>query len=161
MIVADATLTGNMDRKCLAQRELCRSGISFASLRCGLAISQMIAGDVTINPCPVPGDRSWIDATGRQISFGPWCFHECTIGPYPYEGNQIGTSDFWRTSPEYGRAFLTCNWLRTTSSTCEASSFDPKFGWRYQLSESDAHSFRVSARLGADVFSHAFARRCQ
>ena len=129
MIVADATLMGTWTENVWLNANYA-AGYQFR--RISAVGDPNDAGDVTINPCPVAGDRG---CTERD-RFGPYVF---TNVHRPYEADQTVHRFFGEIPLSLGERFdvqLAANY----EFHDVASSFDPKFGWRYQLSESPTHS---------------------
>ncbi len=126
ILVAEATLTGTWIE-------------DVASYAAGYQFRQFNAsgdpndeGDVTINPCPVVGDNN----CSAEDRFGPYAF---TNVNRPYDESQTVHRLFAEIPLSLQERFdvqLAANY----EFHDVASSFDPKFGWRYQLVESPAQS---------------------
>lgn len=126
VLVADATLTGSWIEDVASYA----AGYQFRRLNASGDPND--AGDVTINPCPVIGDTE----CSAEDRFGPYAF---TNVHRPYEEAQTVHRFFAEMPLSLGARFdtqLAANYEFHDA----ASSFDPKFGWRYQLAESPAQS---------------------
>ena len=135
LLVGDATLTGTLRENAYLNASYAL-GYQFRHLNVSAQPNE--PGDLSINPCLIPGDRSCLDETGRQIGFGsgPFTF---TNGYYPYEDDQAVHRVFGELPLSLGSRFdaqLVANY----EFHKEASSFNPKAAVRYRLSESAAHS---------------------
>ena len=146
LLVADATLSGTWVEGVASYA----AGYQFRLLNA--AAIPTIEGDVTINPCPVVGD----DGCSAEDRFGPYVF---TNVNRPYDESQTVHRFFAEVPLSLGARF-DCQLAANYEFHDVASSFDPKFGWRYQPS-GIADAIHVSARLGADDVSHAIAGRCK
>ena len=126
MLVADATLTGTWIKDVASYA----AGYQFRLFNASGDPND--EGDVTINPCPVVGDRN----CSAEDRFGPYAF---TNVHRPYDESQTVHRFFAETPLSLGERFdvqLAANY----EFHDVASSFDPKFGWRYQLTESPDQS---------------------
>ncbi len=126
MLVADATLTGTWIKDVASYA----AGYQFRLFNASGDPND--EGDVTINPCPVVGDRN----CSAEDRFGPYAF---TNVHRPYDESQTVHRFFAETPLSLGESFdvqLAANYEFHDA----ASSFDPKFGWRYQLTESSDQS---------------------
>ena len=122
MLVADATMTGTWIEDVFSYA----AGYQFRLFNASGDPND--EGDVTINPCPVVGDRN----CSAEDRFGPYAF---TNVHRPYDESQTVHRFFAETPLSLGERFdvqLAANY----EFHDVASSFDPKFGWRYQLVES-------------------------
>ncbi len=129
MLVADATLTGTWTENVWLNASYA-AGYQFRKL--SATGDPNDPGDVTINPCPVPGDKG----CSEEDKFGPYAF---TNVNRPYSEDQTVHRFFGEIPLSMGERVdvqLAANY----EFHDVASSFDPKFGWRVQLSQSPAHS---------------------
>lgn len=126
LLVADATLSGTWIEEVASYA----AGYQFRLLNASGDPND--EGDVTINPCPVVGD----DGCSAEDRFGPYAF---TNVNRPYDESQTVHRFFAEIPLSLGSRFDTQ--LAANYEFHEvASSFDPKFGWRYQLVESPTQS---------------------
>ncbi|MXY80944.1 MAG: TonB-dependent receptor plug domain-containing protein, partial [Gemmatimonadetes bacterium] len=126
LLVADATLSGTWIEDVASYA----AGYQFRLLNASGDPND--EGDVTINPCPVVGD----DGCSAEDRFGPYAF---TNVNRPYDESQTVHRFFAEIPLSLGSRFdtqLAANYEFHDA----ASSFDPKFGWRYQLVESPTQS---------------------
>ncbi len=126
MLVADATLTGTWIEDVASYA----TGYQFRLLNASGDPND--AGDVTINPCPVVGDKN----CSAEDRFGPYAF---TNVNNPYDVSQTVHRLFAEVPLSLGTridAQLAANY----EFHDVASSFDPKLGWRYQIAESSTQS---------------------
>ena len=126
VLVADATLTGTWIENVASYA----GGYQFRLLNASGDPND--EGDVTINPCPVVGDAGCSD----EDRFGPYAF---TNVNRPYDESQTVHRIFAEIPLSLGSRFVT-QLAANYEFHDVASSFDPKFGWRYQLAESSAQS---------------------
>ena len=126
MLVADATLTGSWIEDVVSYA----AGYQFRLLNATGDPND--AGDVTINPCPVIGDTG----CSEEDKFGPYAF---TNVHRPYDESQTVHRFFAEIPLSLGSRFDT-QLAANYEFHDVASSFDPKFGWRYQLAESPTQS---------------------
>ena len=126
MLVADATLTGTWIENVASYA----AGYQFRLLNASGDPND--AGDVTINPCPVVGD----DGCSAEDRFGPYAF---TNVNRPYDESQTVHRFFAEVPLSLGPRFDT-QLAANFEFHDVASSFDPKFGWRYQIAESSTQS---------------------
>ena len=126
MLVADATLTGTWIENVASYA----GGYQFRLLNASGDPND--EGDVTINPCPVVGDMN----CSAEDRFGPYAF---TNVNRPYDESQTVHRIFAEIPLSLGSRFVT-QLAANYEFHDVASSFDPKFGWRYQLAESSAQS---------------------
>ena len=126
MLVADATLTGTWIENVASYA----AGYQFRLLNASGDPND--EGDVTINPCPVVGD----DGCSEEDKFGPYAF---TNVNRPYDESQTVHRLFAEIPLSLGSRFDT-QLAANYEFHDVASSFNPKFGWRYQLAESSAQS---------------------
>ena len=126
MLVADATLTGTW----LENVASYAAGYQFRLLNASGEPSD--ESDVTINPCPVMGDTN----CSAEDRFGPYAF---TNVHRPYDESQTVHRLFAEIPLSLGARFDT-QLAANYEFHDVASSFDPKFGWRYQLVESPTRS---------------------
>ena len=126
MLVADATLTGSWIEDIASYA----AGYQFRLLNASGDPND--EGDVTINPCPVIGDTG----CSEEDRFGPYAF---TNVHRPYDESQTVHRFFAEIPLSLGPRFDT-QLAANYEFHDVASSFDPKFGWRYQLEESPYHS---------------------
>ena len=129
MLVAEATLTGSWTENAWLNASYA-AGYQFRKLNATGDPND--AGDVTINPCPVPGDKG----CSEEDKFGPYAF---TNVHRPYSEDQTVHRFFGEIPLSFGERFdvqLAANY----EFHDVASSFDPKFGWRAQLSQSPTYS---------------------
>ena len=126
MLVADATLTGTWIENVASYA----AGYQFRLLNASGDPND--AGDVTINPCPVVGD----DGCSAEDRFGPYAF---TNVNRPYDESQTVHRLFAEIPLSLGPRFDT-QLAANYEFHDVASSFDPKFGWRYQIAESSTQS---------------------
>ena len=129
MLVADATLTGTWTEN---DRLSASYAAGYQFRRLNATGDPNDPGDVTINPCPVVGDRS----CSEEDKFGPYAF---TNVHRPYSEDQTVHRFFGEIPLRLGErvdAQLAANY----EFHDVASSFDPKFGWRWQISQSPIHS---------------------
>ena len=126
LLVADATLTGTWVEDVVSYA----AGYQFRQFNASGDPND--AGDVTINPCPVVRDNN----CSAEDRFGPYAF---TNVNRPYDESQTVHRLFAEIPLSLQERFdvqLAANY----EFHDVASSFDPKFGWRYQLVESPAQS---------------------
>ena len=129
MLVADATLTGTWTENVWLNASYA-AGYQFRKL--SATGDPNDPGDVTINPCPVPGDKG----CSEEDKFGPYAF---TNVNRPYSEDQTVHRFFGEIPLSMGERVdvqLAANY----EFHDVASSFDPKVGWRVQLSQSPTHS---------------------
>ena len=129
MLVADATLTGTWTENVWLNASYA-AGYQFRKL--SATGDPNDPGDVTINPCPVPGDKG----CSEEDKFGPYAF---TNVNRPYSEDQTVHRFFGEIPLSLGERVdvqLAANY----EFHDVASSFDPKVGWRVGLSESPTHS---------------------
>ena len=126
LLVADATLTGTWIEDVASYA----AGYQFRLFNASGDPNN--AGDVTVNPCPVVGDKN----CSAEDMFGPYAF---TNVNRPYDESQTVHRFFAEIPLSLGERFdvqLAANY----EFHDVASSFDPKLGWRVQLSQSPTHS---------------------
>jgi outer membrane receptor protein involved in Fe transport len=126
LLVADATLSGTWIEDVASYA----AGYQFRLLNASGDPND--EGDVTINPCPVVGD----DTCSAEDRFGPYAF---TNVNRPYDESQTVHRVFAEIPLSLGSRFDT-QLAANYEFHDVASSFDPKFGWRYQLVESPTQS---------------------
>ena len=126
LLVADATLSGTWIEDVASYA----AGYQFRLLNASGDPND--EGDVTINPCPVVGD----DGCSAEDRFGPYAF---TNVNRPYDESQTVHRFFAEVPLSLGSRFDT-QLAANYEFHDVASSFDPKFGWRYQLVESPTQS---------------------
>ena len=126
MLVADATLTGSWIEDVASYA----AGYQFRLLNATGDPND--EGDVTKNPCPVIGDTG----CSEEDKFGPYAF---TNVHRPYDESQTVHRFFAEIPLSLGDRFDT-QLAANYEFHDVASSFDPKFGWRYQLAESASQS---------------------
>ena len=126
MLVADATLTGSWIEDVASYA----AGYQFRLLNASGDPND--EGDVTINPCPVIGDTG----CSPEDRFGPYAF---TNVHRPYDESQTVHRFFAEIPLSLGDRFDT-QLAANYEFHDVASSFDPKFGWRFQLAESASQS---------------------
>ena len=126
MLVADATLTGSWIEDVASYA----AGYQFRLLNATGDPND--EGDVTKNPCPVIGDTG----CSEEDKFGPYAF---TNVHRPYDESQTVHRFFAEIPLSLGERFDT-QLAANYEFHDVASSFDPKFGWRYQLVESASQS---------------------
>ena len=126
LLVADATLSGTWIEDVASYA----AGYQFRLLNASGDPND--EGDVTINPCPVVGD----DGCSEEDRFGPYAF---TNVNGPYDESQTVHRFFAEVPLSLGSRFDT-QLAANYEFHDVASSFDPKFGWRYQLVESPTQS---------------------
>ena len=126
ILVADATLSGTWIEDVASYA----AGYQFRLLNASGDPND--EGDVTINPCPVVGD----DGCSEEDKFGPYAF---TNVNRPYDESQTVHRFFAEIPLSLGSRFDT-QLAANYEFHDVASSFDPKFGWRYQLVESPTQS---------------------
>ncbi len=129
MLVAEATLTGTWTENVWLNASYA-TGYQFRKL--SATGDPNDPGDVTINPCPVPGDKG----CSEEDKFGPYAF---TNVNRPYSEDQTVHRFFGEIPLSLGERVdvqLAANY----EFHDVASSFDPKVGWRVQLAESPTHS---------------------
>ena len=126
LLVADATLSGTWVEDVASYA----AGYQFRLLNASGDPND--EGDVTINPCPVVGD----DTCSAEDRFGPYAF---TNVNRPYDESQTVHRFFAEIPLSLGSRFDT-QLAANYEFHDVASSFDPKFGWRYQLVESPTQS---------------------
>ena len=126
LLVADATLSGTWVEDVASYA----AGYQFRLLNASGDPND--EGDVTINPCPVVGD----DGCSAEDRFGPYAF---TNVNRPYDESQTVHRFFAEIPLSLGSRFDT-QLAANYEFHDVASSFDPKFGWRYQLVESPTQS---------------------
>ena len=126
ILVADATLSGTWVEDVASYA----AGYQFRLLNASGDPND--EGDVTINPCPVVGD----DTCSAEDRFGPYAF---TNVNRPYDESQTVHRVFAEIPLSLGSRFDT-QLAANYEFHDVASSFDPKFGWRYQLVESPTQS---------------------
>ncbi len=135
LLVADATLTGTWTENVWLNASYA-AGYQFRRL--DVSAQPNDSGNLTTNPCLVPGDRSCIDTAGRQIGFGSGLF-TLINGYYPYEDNQIVHRIFGELPLSMGED-LDAQIVANYEFHKEASSFNPKVAASWRFSDSDAHS---------------------
>ncbi len=126
VLVADATLSGTWIEDVASYA----GGYQFRLLNASGDPND--EGDVTINPCPVVGDKG----CSAEDRFGPYAF---TNVNRPYDESQTVHRFFAEIPLSLGSRFDT-QLAANYEFHDVASSFDPKFGWRYQLAESSTQS---------------------
>ena len=126
LLVADATLSGTWIEDVASYA----AGYQFRLLNASGNPND--EGDVTINPCPVVGDET----CSAEDRFGPYAF---TNVNRPYDESQTVHRFFAEVPLSLGSRFDT-QLAANYEFHDVASSFDPKFGWRYQLVESPTQS---------------------
>ncbi len=126
LLVADATLSGTWIEDVASYA----AGYQFRLLNASGDPND--EGDFTINPCPVVGD----DTCSEEDKFGPYAF---TNVNRPYDESQTVHRFFAEIPLSLGSRFDT-QLAANYEFHDVASSFDPKFGWRYQLAESSTQS---------------------
>ena len=126
LLVADATLSGTWVEDVASYA----AGYQFRLLNASGDPND--EGDVTINPCPVVGDET----CSAEDRFGPYAF---TNVNRPYDESQTVHRFFAEIPLSLGSRFDT-QLAANYEFHNVASSFDPKFGWRYQLAESPTQS---------------------
>ncbi len=126
ILVADATLTGSWIEDVASYA----AGYQFRLLNASGDPNDL--GDVELNPCPVVGD----DSCSAEDKFGPYAF---TNVHRPYDEDQTVHRFFAEIPLSLGARFDT-QLAANYEFHDVASSFDPKFGWRYQLAESPTQS---------------------
>ena len=126
ILVADATLSGTWVEDVASYA----AGYQFRLLNASGDPND--EGDVTINPCRVVGD----DTCTEEDKFGPYAF---TNVNRPYDESQTVHRFFAEIPLSLGSRFDT-QLAANYEFHDVASSFDPKFGWRYQLVESPTQS---------------------
>ena len=126
LLVADATLSGTWIEDVASYA----AGYQFRLLNASGNPND--EGDFTINPCPVVGD----DGCSAEDRFGPYAF---TNVNRPYDESQTVHRFFAEIPLSLGSRFDT-QLAANYEFHDVASSFDPKFGWRYQLVESPTQS---------------------
>ena len=126
MLVADATLSGTWIENVASYA----GGYQFRLLNASGDPND--EGDVTINPCPVVGDMNCSD----EDRFGPYAF---TNVNRPYDESQTVHRIFAEIPLSLGSRFDT-QLAANYEFHDVASSFNPKFGGRYQLAESSSQS---------------------
>ncbi len=129
MLVAEATLTGTWTENVWLNASYA-AGYQFRKL--SATGDPNDPGDVTINPCPVPGDKG----CSEEDKFGPYAF---TNVHRPYSEDQTVHRFFGEIPLSLGERVdvqLAANY----EFHDVASSFDPKLGWRVGLAESPTHS---------------------
>lgn len=129
VLVADATLTGSW------VEDVASYAVGYQFRLLNAAGDPNDAGDVTVNPCPVVGDTG----CSAEDRFGPYAF---TNVHRPYEESQTVHRFFAEIPLSLGSRFET-QLAANYEFHDVASSFDPKFGWRYQISESANQSLFV------------------
>ena len=129
VLVADATLTGSWIE------DVASYAVGYQFRLLNAAGDPNDAGDVTVNPCPVVGDTE----CSAEDRFGPYAF---TNVHRPYEESQTVHRFFAEIPLSLGARFET-QLAANYEFHDVASSFDPKFGWRYQISESANQSLFV------------------
>jgi outer membrane receptor protein involved in Fe transport len=133
LLVADATLSGTWIEDVASYA----AGYQFRLLNASGDPND--EGDVTINPCPVVGD----DGCSAEDRFGPYAF---TNVNRPYDESQTVHRFFAEIPLSLGSRFDT-QLAANYEFHDVASSFDPKFGFRYQLVESSAQSVFLRGSL--------------
>ena len=126
MLVADATLTGIWIEDVASYA----TGYQFRLLNASGDPND--EGDVTINPCPVVGD----DGCSAEDRFGPYAF---TNVNRPYDESQTVHRIFAEIPLSLGPRFDT-QLAANYEFHDVASSFNPKFGGRFQLAETSTQS---------------------
>ena len=132
MLVADATLTGALHKNVWLDASY---AVGYQFRRLNATGDPDDVADVTLNPCPVVGDQN----CSAEDKFGPYLF---TNVHRPYSADQTVHRFFGEIPLSLGERFdvqLAGNYEFHNF----ASSFDPKFGWRLQLSQSETHSLFV------------------
>ena len=129
MLVADATLTGTWTENVWLNANY---AVGYQFRKLNATGDPNDEGDVTINPCPVIGDKG----CSEEDKFGPYAF---TNVHRPYSEDQTVHRFFGEIPLSFGERFdvqLAANY----EFHDVASSFDPKLGWRVQLSQSPTYS---------------------
>ena len=129
MLVADATLTGALSENVWLNASYA-AGYQFRRLNATGDPDDV--ADVTRNPCPVVGDTN----CSEEDKFGPYLF---TNVHRPYSANQTVHRFFGEIPLSLGER-VDVQLAGNYEFHNFASSFDPKFGWRLQLSQSATHS---------------------
>ena len=129
MLVADATLTGTWIEDVVSYA----GGYQFRLLNASGDPND--EGDVTINPCPVIGDQD----CSPEDKFGPYAF---TNVHRPYDESQTVHRFYAEVPLSLGSSFDT-QLAANYEFHDVASSFDPKFGWRYQVAQTSDYSFSL------------------
>ena len=129
MLVADATLTGALSENVWLNASYA-AGYQFRRLNATGDPDDV--ADVTLNPCPVVGDTN----CSEEDKFGPYLF---TNVHRPYSANQTVHRFFGEIPLSLGER-VDVQLAGNYEFHNFASSFDPKFGWRLQLSQSATHS---------------------
>ena len=135
MLVAEATLTGSWTENAWVNANYA-AGYQFRKLNATGDPND--AGDVTINPCPVPGDQG----CSEEDKFGPYAF---TNVHRPYSEDQTVHRFFGEIPLSFGD--LELQLAANYEFHDVASSFNPKFGWRAQLSQSSTHSLFIRGSM--------------
>ena len=135
MLVAEATLTGSWTENAWLNASYA-AGYQFRKLNATGDPND--AGDVTINPCPVPGDKG----CSEEDKFGPYAF---TNVHRPYSEDQTVHRFFGEIPLNFGE--LDVQLAANYEFHDVASSFNPKFGWRAQLSQSPTHSLFIRGSM--------------
>ncbi len=127
LFVAEATFSGNVVEDAIGYA----LGYQFRYL--DVSATPNGPGNLSLNPCPVPGDRTCLEQAG-QFNF--------TVGYFPYADNQ-------QVHRLYGEVPITVgDWLSLQLAANyefhkSASSFDPKLAGRVTLTESPSHQLSL------------------
>ena len=128
LLVSDATLSGGLIENVASY------AVGYQFRRFDVSAAPNDAANLSLNPCPVPGDRSCIDAQGRFTGsvVGPFTF---TPGFHPYAASQTVHRVFGEIPLNIGPRLdvqLAANYeIHDT-----VGSFDPKAAATVQLAES-------------------------
>ncbi len=123
MFVADATLKGELAEFGSGSSVRYAAGYQFRTLSVSALPNR--AGDLTLNPCPVPGD------TGCATKTGPYTF---TTGYYPYDDAQSVHRLFVELPMQIGSR-VALQAAGNYEFHGVADSFDPKLAVRFQLAD--------------------------
>ena len=128
LMVGDALLRGTL----VEDRANFAAGYQFR--RVAVSGTPNRAGDLSVNPCPVLGDRSCLEKAG-SFTF--------TNGYYPYDGTQTVHRFFAEVPLTFGERF-SAQAAANYEFHSTASSFDPRLAMRFQIA--DPLALRVSVQ---------------
>ena len=127
LFVAEATFSGNVVEDAIGYA----LGYQFRYL--DVSATPNGPGNLSLNPCPAPGDRTCLDQTG-QFNF--------TVGFFPYADNQQ-VHRFYGEAPIAVGDWLSLQLAANYERHASASSFDPKLAGRVTLTESPSHQLSL------------------
>ena len=127
LFVADATMTGTWKEDVLSY------ALGYQFRRFDVTSTPNMAGNLEVNPCPVPGDRGCLEKAG------PYTF---TTGHYPYDDAQGVHRLFTEAPLHYG--IFDMHFAANFETHESVKSFDPKVAMQAHLVSSER--YLLSAR---------------